>query len=90
MAIDLSELSPKALKALTDLAEDSRKNGKTLDATLCELVDEHLNRSEDNEDTEFLAHCAEVLKEIEADLGPEALTVENARRILSKVPGSLQ
>ena len=89
MMIDLSELSPRALKALTDLAEDSKKNGKTLDTTLCELVNEYLNCSEDNEDTEFLAHCAEELREIEAELGPDALTVENARRILSRVPGSM-
>lgn len=89
MAIDLSELSPKALQALTNLAEDSRKNGKTLDATLCALVDGHLNRSEDDEDAEFLAYCAEELKGIEADLGPDALTIENARRILSKVSGSM-
>ncbi len=89
MAIDPNELSPKALEALTDLAEDSRKNGKELDATLRELVDKQLKRREVDEDTELIAHCAQELQEIEAELGPEALTIEEARRILSKVPGSM-
>ena len=89
MTINLNELTPKALQALTDLAEASKKNGRALDTTLCDLVDEHLNRSENNEDVEFLAHCTEDLKGIEADLGPDVLTVENARRILSKVSGSM-
>lgn len=41
------------------------------------------------EDTEYVAYCMEELRELEAQFGPEALTVENARRILSKVSGSI-
>jgi hypothetical protein len=41
------------------------------------------------EDTEFLALCMEELRELEAELGPGTLTVDEAHRILSKVPGSM-
>jgi hypothetical protein len=41
------------------------------------------------EDTEFLALCMEELRGLEAELGPETLTIEEAHRILSKVPGSM-
>ena len=42
-----------------------------------------------DEDTEFLALCMEDLRKIEAEVGSEALTLEEANRILSKVPGSM-
>src|SRR5262249_39608904 len=41
------------------------------------------------EDTEFFALCMEELRELEAELGPGTLTIEEAHRILSKVPGSM-
>lgn len=41
------------------------------------------------EDTEFLALCLEELRELEAELGSETLTIAEAHRILSKVPGSM-
>ena len=42
-----------------------------------------------DEDTEYLALCMEELCEIEAEFGSESLTGDDARRILSKVPGSM-
>ena len=42
-----------------------------------------------DEDTECLTHCLQELREIEAELGPEALTLAEAHRILSRVPGSM-
>ena len=42
-----------------------------------------------DEATEYLALCMEDLREIEAEISSEELTLEAAERILSKVPGSM-
>ena len=84
MAIDLSELSPETIEVLTELAEESGKNGKDLATTLREVVDALKSRPRQEEswlDTEYMDSCAaEVHKQVSLD---------RMREILSKVPGSL-
>jgi len=69
------------------IAKRADQNGKPWQAVLQEAL-EPADAGID-EDTEFLALCAKELREIEAEVGADALTIEEAHRILSKVPGSM-
>ncbi len=86
MAIDPNELSTKTLEALTDLAEESGKNGKDLTTALREAADALKSRpspEEDWIDTEYLQWCEEELK------GKEIPSLDEVRQALSSIPGSL-
>ncbi len=85
MAIDPKELSPETLDALSELAEESGKNGKELSTALREAVDAYLRRSDDEVD--LAAEYRELFPGHEID--EEPVSVERMRKILSKCSGSL-
>lgn len=70
-------------------AKGSEPNGSEAPSANQSKAAGHLTDTNFEEDTEFLALCMEELGELETDLGPEALTTDEAHRILSKVPGSM-
>lgn len=70
-------------------AKESEPNGSEAPPATYAKAAGHPADIDFEEDTEFLALCMEELRELEADLGPEALTIDEAHRILSKVPGSM-
>lgn len=91
METETTELSHADKQQLAELAERTGNNA------VREAVNAYLEQKDNNgteapgfeEDTEYVAYCMEELRELEARFGPEALTAENARRILSKVSGSI-
>ncbi len=91
MDTDRTVLNNADRQKLAELAE------RTGDAAVRDTVHAYLEQGESNgsaqpgfeEDTECLAYCMEELRAIEEKFGPEALTDEEAHRILSKVQGSI-
>ncbi len=67
-------------KAIASYEQDTPNGEKQASAALPSGFDE---------DTEYLELCMEDLREIEADLGSEALTLEAAEGILCNVSGSM-
>ena len=71
------------------IAERADQNGKPWQDVLQEALEpKSVEDSYEFEDTEFLALCAEDLKELEERLGPPP-SLEEVRHILSKVPGNM-
>ena len=71
------------------IAERAARNGKTWQTVLQEALAPKSEEEEYDLDTEFLALLAEDQKELEKELGHGPITIEEARKILSKVPGSM-
>jgi hypothetical protein len=84
MAIDPSELSPEVVEALTELAEESGKNGKELASALREAVDAYLKRSAE---VDLAAEYRELFPGHE--IGEESVSLERMREILAKCTGPL-
>ena len=91
MDTDRTVLNNADRQKLAELAE------RTGDDAVRDVVTAYFAQGERNgtkhpgfeEDTECLAYCMEELRAIEEKFGPEALTDEEAHRILSKVQGSI-
>ena len=89
MTIEQTELSNADKLQLAELAH------RTGDDAVRVAVNAYLEQRESNgaetpgfeEDTEYLAYCMEELRKLEARFGPEALTDEEAHRILAKSQG---
>ena len=91
METDTTELSHADKQRLAELAERTGSEAVRV-AVSAYLEQQGSNGGEApgcEEDTEYLAYCMEELDKLEARFSQEALTAENARRILSKVSGSI-
>jgi hypothetical protein len=91
MTIEQTELSNTDKQQLAELAERTGNDAVrvAVNAYLEQRDSNGAEASEFEEDTEYLAYCMEELRGLEARFGPEALTDEEAHRILAKVSGSI-
>ena len=80
------ELSPEQKQLI---AERAARNGKPWQAVLQEAIAPTSEEEEYDLDTGFLALLAQDQKEREKELGHGPISIEEAREILSKVPGSM-
>ena len=97
MAVDSTELSKADKQNLAAIAEKS--GDEALLKAVHAYIEHPTHPQQDKrngaellgfeEDTECFAYCMEELGEIETRFGPNALTDEEAQRILSKVQGSV-
>ena len=79
------QLSPEHKRLIAERAD---QNGKPWRTVLNDALGKPTEFDE-LEDTEFLAFCIEELEELKQKYGDEPPSLEDVRRILSKVPGSL-
>lgn len=88
MAIDLNEieLSPEQKQII---AERATQNGKPWQTVLQEAIAPKSEEEAYDLDTGFLALLAEDQKALEKQLGHGPISIEEARQILSRVPGSM-
>ena len=80
------ELSPEQKKII---AERAAQNGKPWQTVLQDAITPKSEEEKYDLDTDFLALCEQELEALNQELGPEPVTHERMREILSKVPGSM-
>lgn len=88
MSIDVSEIK-LSLEQKRTIAERAAQNGQPWQTVLQDAITPNSAKEDQDLDTAFLALIAEEQKELKQVLGHEPISIEEARKILTKVPGSM-
>lgn len=88
MSIDVNEIK-LSLEQKRTIAERAAQNGQPWQTVLQDAITPNSEEEDQDLDTAFLALIAEEQKELEQALGHGPIRIEEARKILAKVPGSM-